>query len=414
MRSFFLLTAVMWAAVCSAQPVVRPAPSDLPNDQVAMELLSKEPSVLQARSVLEAAQQRAEVLTAGPHEWTANGTAQRRRDRSNDSSFNEWIVGLQKGIRIGGKAQIDRDLGEAQIRLANARYGEARHEAARALLTSWMDWAAAERSRQLWREQVKFAQDNLNVATKRRNAGDASALEQNAARVDFAEVQRQLSAATNEEAKARAVLRTRFPDLKLELPSLAEPDALQGEAAHWRERIAQESDVLRTAREELRTAELQAARANADRIADPTLGVFTSSERGGSERLVGVSISIPIGGQARRAQARENAYLVDAARAAMDISQRELDAEVARNMADIEGSLERWRLAKQGMGASQDNAQLTQRAYTLGEADLQTLLLARRQGIDAALAAEQAHIDALKARYRLYIDAHLIWGLQED
>jgi outer membrane protein TolC len=412
MKPIFLLTAVMWAAMCSAQPVIRPAPADLPSDQVAMDLLDKEPSVLQARAALDAARQRADVLTAGPHEWTANGTMQRRRDRTTGSNFNEWNVGLAKGIRIGGKAQIDRDLGEAHVRLAEARYGEARHEAARALLNTWMDWAAAERSRQLWREQVAFAQGNLNVATKRREAGDASALEQNAARVDFAEVQRQLSAATNEESKARALLRTRFTGLSLTLPALAEPDGLQGEPLQWRERIVQESDVLRAAREELRVAELQAARAKADRVADPTLGVFTSSERSGSERLVGLSISIPIGGQARVAQARESAYLVDAATAAVDVSQREVDAEIARNMTDVEGSLERWQLARQAMAASQDNARLTQRAYTLGEADLQTLLLARRQSVDAALAAEQAHIDVLKARYRLYIDAHLIWGLQ--
>lgn len=57
------------------------------------------------------------------------------------------------------------------------------------------------------------------------------------------------------------------------------------------------------------------------------------------------------------------------------------------------------------------NARLTQRAYAAGEADLQTLLLARRQGIDAALGAEQARTDALRSRYRLLIDAHLIWGL---
>ena len=42
------------------------------------------------------------------------------------------------------------------------------------------------------------------------------------------------------------------------------------------------------------------------------------------------------------------------------------------------------------------------------------LLLARRQGVEAALGAEQARVDALRARYRLYIDAHLIWGLQDD
>ena len=34
--------------------------------------------------------------------------------------------------------------------------------------------------------------------------------------------------------------------------------------------------------------------------------------------------------------------------------------------------------------------------------------------VDAALGATQARVDALKARYRLLVDAHLIWGLQDD
>lgn len=55
-----------------------------------------------------------------------------------------------------------------------------------------------------------------------------------------------------------------------------------------------------------------------------------------------------------------------------------------------------------------------QRAYTLGEADLQTLLLIRRQALDASTATEQARVDALRSHHRLLLDAHLIWALDED
>lgn len=93
---------------------------------------------------------------------------------------------------------------------------------------------------------------------------------------------------------------------------------------------------------------------------------------------------------------------------------RELESEIAESLTDARGSLERWKFAEQARTATQENAQLTQRAYTLGEADLQGVLLARRQLVDAALGATQARVDALKARYRLLVDAHLIWGLQDD
>jgi len=55
-----------------------------------------------------------------------------------------------------------------------------------------------------------------------------------------------------------------------------------------------------------------------------------------------------------------------------------------------------------------------QRAYGLGAADLQALLLARRQATDAARAAVQAQGEAVRWEMRLLIDAHLIWDLAQD
>ena len=69
------------------------------------------------------------------------------------------------------------------------------------------------------------------------------------------------------------------------------------------------------------------------------------------------------------------------------------------------------RLAERGAEAARENARLTQRAYALGEADLQSLLLIRRQSLDAYRAAVEARADALRWNYRLMIDANLIWGL---
>ena len=57
---------------------------------------------------------------------------------------------------------------------------------------------------------------------------------------------------------------------------------------------------------------------------------------------------------------------------------------------------------------------LTQRAYTLGEVDLQSLLLVRRQSLEALRAAGEARADALRWNYRLLIDAHLIWNHAND
>lgn len=412
----FALGADVYAADAASAFPAQAAPVDLPPNEKAQALIDSEPRVVQARHALEAARHRAEMFTAGPHEWTARAGTQRRRYSSSAQTATEWSAGFERTVRIGGKAALDRRLGEVQLRLAEARVGEARHEAARELLDLWLSSLAAERTRQLWSEQLGFAETSFNAAGTRRKAGDASLLEQNAARADLAEVQRQLSGAANEEAKVRAKLRARFAQLQVETPraGLSDPVPLTLDVAMWRDRILAESDVLRIAREELQRAELAASRAGADRLADPTIGVHAASEAGGAEKIVGLTLTIPLSGTYRHAQHREALAQVDVWRAAVGRSLRELESEIAESLTDALGSLERWRFAEQAKAATQDNAQLTQRAYSLGEADLQALLLARRQLVDASLGATQARVAALKARYRLLIDAHLIWGLNED
>ena len=316
------LLAAAGAADGSAAPAggasfaPRPAPRDLPADERAQALIADEPGVVQARHALEAARQRARMLAAGPYEWTVRSGVQRRRYRSGAADAGEWSAGLERTLRSGDKAELDRQLGEALLGLSQARLGEARHEAARSLLELWLDGLAAERAQQLWSDQFALAEANLQAVERLRRAGDASMLERNAAGADLAEVQRQLSMASGDAARARARLRARFPALAPPPVALDDPLPLVPDAALWREHILGESDPLRVAQEGLRRAELLAARARADRVADPTVGVHATSEgAGGGERVVGVTLSIPLGGTYRSAQLAEALQQVEMARA---------------------------------------------------------------------------------------------------
>ncbi|MBL8329270.1 MAG: TolC family protein [Rubrivivax sp.] len=396
-----------WAAIT--------APVDLPSDTVAARLIDADPTVTRARRELAAARERASMLETGPHEWTAKAMAQRRSYRSGDASTQDWQAGVERSVRIGGKAGIDRRIGEALVREGEARVGEARHESARTLLQGWMDWLAAEHTQRLWQDQLGVAESNLKAASSRRKAGDASMLEQNAARADLAEVQRQAANAATDLAKARARLAARFPGVELAPPAtLSEPLPLDRDAAAWRERIVSESDSLRMAEHAMQRAVATADRAKADRTADPTIGVHAGYEASRAERVVGISLSIPLGGTYRAAQSREALQQADAARDALEAERRELEMEIAGALAEAGGGIERWKAAEAALAASSENARLSQRAYALGEGDIQGVLLARRQSLDAALGALQARIDALRARYRLWVDAHLIWKLAED
>ena len=71
-------------------------------------------------------------------------------------------------------------------------------------------------------------------------------------------------------------------------------------------------------------------------------------------------------------------------------------------------------VARQNAEMLLKNAALMQRAYSLGEVDLQSLLIAKRQDTGATASALAAQAEALKAAYKLKIDAHLIWDLDKD
>lgn len=389
-------------------------PADLPPTESARAAIEQAPSVVRARHALQASAHAGRKLAVSPYEWTVGVDAQRRRYDAGGSS-NEWTARIERPIRIGGKAELDRGLGDAGERLARAELGEARHEAARALAELWIDRLAAVQARELAREQLGFAEASAAAVATRRKAGDASLLDLHAAQADEAEARRQFDAAQAQEARAALRLRSRFPALPETAPGpLGEPVDLDRDEAQWRERVLAESDALRIAQESLKLAELAAARARADRTPDPTVGVYTTSEARRSERIVGLSVSIPLGGTYRDETMREALKRVDIAQAEFEQRRREVDLSVAETVNEARAALRRWRLAEQSAGLARENARLGQRAYTLGEGDLQSLLLLRRQSVEAASASLSARADAVKARHRLLIDGHLVWGLADD
>lgn len=391
-----------------------PAPSGLQANERARILIEGDPRVVQALRGLDAARERGVALTVGPNEWVGKAGTQRRRYQNPGGSVNEWSVGVERSLRLGGKADLDRSLGEMHVLLSEAKLGEARHEAARELAELTLAIQAAQRTRELWQEQLNFAQANLDVATKRRRAGDASALNQNIASGDLSEVRRQFATAASDLTKLQARFSARYGQELIPDVSLGTPSLLVQEESAWKNRVLEQSDVLKAAAHQTRIAELTSARAEADKRPDPTIGVHAASEAGGSERIVGLTFSIPFGGTYRSALHREALQQAEVARAAFDQARRELESDVAVTLAEVRGSGERWRFAEEAALAATQNAQLSQRAFSLGEADLQAVLFARRQAVDAALASTQARVDALRARYRLLIDAHLIWNMHED
>ena len=388
-------------------------PTGLLPTPIARRLLEQDPRVTLARAGLEVAQQEAGILNQSPYEWTPRITAQRRTlDRGPD--YNEWNAGIERTIRLPGKAAADRSIGKATIEESQAAYGEALHEAARELMALWVDSVVAERARELAANNLQSTRESLTVVEKRFRAGDASKLDASIARAELAEQRRLDNDAKTQASAAWSRLSTRFPGINRQIMALPALPPVVENAALWRDRILAESDELMVAQRAMQKAQAQAERARADRIPDPTFGLYTASEVGGRERIAGIMLSIPIPGGARDSRSARAIANVEVRRHAIELTKRRLETAIAGAIVTARGAYDSLQIANEGAAAMQENARLMQRAYALGEAELQALLLARRQATTALHNALQAQAAALKGYYGLLVDAHLIWDLEHD
>lgn len=262
--------------------------------------------------------------------------------------------------------------------------------------------------------QRSSAQANLVAVDKRFRAGDAAKLDVNLAQAESAELARAASELATQAATAQARLQGRFPTITLERPRLSEPQPLSGDLSTWQQAILAHSHELRIPEAQMARAQAVADRARAERMPDPTIGTYFASEIGGNEKIIGASVSIPLPGSRRTLLASQALAEVEVARFELTAQQRAVEAEIAANVSRARGHYETWRAAEQSAGAASENARLMQRAYALGESDLQAVLQARRLALSAALTANQARVAALRAYYLLLVDAHTIWDMEES
>lgn len=408
-----LLLMCLLAASGTAQAIQPANPPGLLPTVIARPLLEQDPGVAAARAGLNVALQEADILDKSPYEWIARTTGQKRK-LANGPSYNEWNIGIERTILLPSKAVADRNIGKATVDESQARYGEALHESARELMALWVEWLAAERARELAENGLQSTQASLTAVEKRVRAGDASKLELSIARAELAEQRRQDNDAKTQAMVAWVRLSTRFPGVSRQVVALPTPLPIAEDAVFWRDRIIAESDELKIVQTQMQKAQAHAERTRADKTPDPTLGGYTASEVGGRERIIGVMLSVPISGGARASRNAKAIAAVEVLRREVELKQRELETEIASAVVTAQGAYASLQIANEGAAFMQGNAVLMQRAYALGEVELQSMLLARRQATATANSALQAQVSALRAYYGLLVDAHLIWELEHD
>lgn len=413
-----ILVLVGFLGVCAVASAAEQPPfidhPDLPPLDVVTEVMANSPQVKAAAAGIELEQANERGLNAGPYEFNLKLGA-RQRSTDNEGNFNEWEAGLERGLRLPGKARIDQQLGMQGVRQARLALGDALHESGRNLLRYWFTWRQEHTHVKQWQAQVDVLQQQLSIVNKRIAAGDAPALERSLSEAALAHAEYALKQAELRAQMAATDLQQRYVGLTLpDSPVLATPEPVQETLDHWRTRILEHNHELALMRGAVERAQLHLNRSSADRTPDPTVGLNTLSERGGAEQVTGLFLSIPLSGEARAAT--QSAALAQASIAAQNEAEtlRRLNAEIINTYASASSAYEAWQSAQTAADAMQRNAGLMTRAYSLGEAGLSDTLNARRQALETGLAAALAQLNAREARYRLMLDAHLLWPLDKD
>lgn len=411
MKALPYVILLLPALVVAAPPDDTP---DLPPRAVVASILAGHPDVLAAKSGVRYEESNRARLEAGEHEFSLSlGTA--RRSTETSRNHNEWDIAVERPIRLPGKARLDGELGSLGVAQAQSSLDDAMHETARGLLRAWFGWLKARVQADEWDSQVSLLKRQTEVAAKRVRAGDAPRLEQTLAEAAAAQAEASALQAGMRTSVAAAELTQHYPGIVLPAkPAVVIPSLLEQPHEYWRERILQHNHELAAVRAEVKRRQALIARSQAEEMPDPTVGVRHASEAGGSERVTGVYVSIPLPGRARAAS-------TEGARAQMDMAVqkeaallRKLNAEVAAAHAGATAAYEGWRKAQFAAQAMERNAELIARAYALGEAGLSDTLNARRLAVEGRLAAAMAQLDAAEARYRLMLDAHLLWVQDEQ
>ncbi len=388
---------------------------DLPSQQVVQQVLQSYPSVLAAQAGIKAGEATRERLEAGSHEFNLSAGTARRRISDGGENLRDWSVGLERALRLPRKFELDTALGQQGVVLAHNSYGDAMHEAGRRLLSGWFTLLRERAQSEQWQQQVETLKQQLDVVARRVKAGDAARLEEDLARAALMQAEIGLQQARLRSDNAIASLTRHFPGLPLPPGAMSgEPEPLPQDLAYWLDLGLDHNHELLLARAESKIAQLTAQRSDADRIPDPTLGVHFLSERDGSDRVTGVSVSLPLPGGARRAASAESSARAEMAAQREALVLRRLEAEISAAYNSAKSSYANWQSARGASDLMQRNEDKIGRAYALGEMGLNDMLLARRQGMEARLAAVLARLESAEARYRLLLDTHQLWPLGSD
>lgn len=406
-----LLAATLFPSWAGAETTDQP---DLPPNIQVEAALNNHLLVLNAASGLRMEQANQRNWNSGNHEFNLRAGSSQRNIVNTGQRLKEWDVSLERPVRLFNKVGIDQNIGSASVERAEYALGDARHEAGRMLLRLWFGWQREHTQAALWQQQVALLTQQAGMAEKKVKAGDAPRLELNQALAAAAQARVSLHQATLRAQLAASELARQFPAIRLpETLPAGEPQIIEQDLAHWQTLVFEHNHELGMVQKQSQVQQLLAQRSRADQVPDPTVGIRYANEMGGNEKTTGVYISMPLSFGQRSAIADNAAQQAGIAANQEVYVKRRLEGDVYAAYTQAVQSYTTWQQAQTAAQAIRRNAELVSKAYSLGENSLSDSLTTQRLALESALAENISRLDANESRYRLLLDAHRLWPLDE-
>ena len=398
MRQLLLCISLLWsAAPWAAEPPA--TPNTLALSAAVDAALARDPQAAAFAAREREQDARAELadgLTPGPGSVTLGHTSD-RLDR--DTGKAEWELEAAWPLWLPGQRGAHAELARRESSALDATRQARRAALAADALESAGAWRLAALEAELAERRLEAASALQADLERRLAAGEVARFEANLARSEQVEAR-----VAHEDARAALADAERAWRLLTGLPGgqpvLLIPSAVPAEDVEVPAlRLAREAEAVATAR-------LRSERARRREAPELALRVLHGRDERGVPwgNQLGVKLTIPFGGgpawradtagaEAELAQAAAELQ-AEAQRSAATREQAEL--AVSRSARSLQAALARQRLA-------QDNLSLADKAYRLGEFDLETVLRARSAAHTAVLAVRRAEIGQEQAALKLLL-----------
>ena len=416
LRLLGLGCCVMMTSVVSAEPALDQV---LPQLDAVKQSLLQHPTVRSAVSDQDYANFAGQGLKLG-HPWTVRAGMQLRNSNAQDgqtkSNSYEPSFGIEKQIRLPGKYELDQDLAQRGMSIAELKYEDAKHDVAKNLLNQWFAYMRSALQLTRLEEQQARIQHYMQMTQQRIRAGDAPRLELMLLSNESRQIEEQYMQAKTAYYQAQQLLSR---DYQGNIPEHWSSDVikirpLEYTQTEWIQQVLSANHELELVKKQAVQQDALVKREQLNRVPNPTVGVGYSREQSGVENLMSVSVSIPLA--SRQVRIASGMAMAEAQKANFEIGRVEnrLRQETQYWFTQMESATVRSEQAQQNLAQLQQQHGLMQKAYKLGELSLNELLLHSQQLVDARGRIDQAKIDYAESLSLLLLNSHQLWPLHED